>query len=282
MKALGIECKSMDVERNRNEDAVLVDDELGLYAVSDGISGRPGGDIASGLAVAAVRRYVYEQRGLLARIRRGRVSEDLLMALATTAVVEASRTVASTSAKDPLLEGMACTLTVLLVGVHKAAMAHVGDSRLYLRRGGRIHQLSADHTLAQELIRSGVLSQGEESRVPDGNVLVRAVGVEEVVSPDELLIRIEQGDTFILCTDGLWRYLDDPAKLDFLCRNHATSASSLVALANRLGGHDNISAVVVHIEERSTSDTLPDSLRNELSDSMRILRDNRSDEIPVS
>lgn len=271
----------MGMERNRNEDAVLVDDELGLYAVSDGISGRPGGDVASGLAVATVRRYVYEQRSLLARIRRGLVSEDLLMALTTTAVVEASRTVASMSAKNPLLQGMACTLTVLLVGVRKAAMAHVGDSRLYLRRDGRIHQLSADHTLAQELIRSGVLAHGEESRVADGNVLVRAVGVDEVVSPDELLIHIEPNDTFILCTDGLWRYLDEPEKLDFLCRDHATSAPSLVALANRLGGHDNISAVVVHIDERSTSDVLPDSLRSEHSDSMRVLRDSRSDEVPV-
>ncbi len=269
--------------RSRNEDAFLVDDTLGLYVVSDGLGGHAGGDVAAREAVNAVFRHVFEQRELLARIRQRLVSEELLSTLATGALRAASREVFRQSTLRPELSGMGCTLTVLLIGIRQAAMAHVGDSRLYLRREGRVCQLSADHTLARELARHGIITSSDIGRVPSGHVLTQAVGTRATVEPEELLIHLAPGDRFVLCTDGLWRYLDKPEDLDDFCESHPTSAESLVAFANSAGGHDNISAVVVRLEE-----TVDDADREAtecgssgVSDTIRLISACRSDELPT-
>jgi serine/threonine protein phosphatase PrpC len=268
MKAHGIGFSDIGKQRSRNEDAFLINDKLGLFVVSDGMGGHAAGDIAAREAVAAVERYVRGQRYLLERVRAGYVSEQILSSIAGIAVAQASRAVYKKSLSQPHLFGMGCTLTVLLVGQDMAAMAHVGDSRLYLSRGGALVQLSADHTVADEYVRQGLIRSDEKALLTHGHALCRAVGVQETVRVDEALFGLKSGDRFLLCSDGVWGYLEEPAEmsefLDYVPAERA--AESLVAFANSVGGRDNATALVVTIE---TGDARLDSgewriLRSEL------------------
>src|SRR5690606_19523588 len=157
------------------------DDDIGLYVVSDGMGGHAAGDVASRKAIEVVARHVRDQRELLERVRGGLVSESMLTTVAVAAVTEACRAVFRQAEEAPELSGMGCTLTVLLMGRRRAAMAHVGDSRLYVQRDGYVRQLSVDHSLAQELVRLGIISAMEAEFVPEGNSLTRAVGIKETV-----------------------------------------------------------------------------------------------------
>lgn len=251
MRSIGIGLTDVGQARLVNEDSLLVDNELGLYIVSDGMGGHAAGDVASREAVAAVAAYVRGEAKLIERIRRGLANEALLPPIAVTAVAEACRAVYQKSVSQPELSGMGCTLTVLLMGRQGAAMAHVGDSRLYLHRHDQVRQLSVDHSLAQELVRLGLITALEAEFVPEGNSLTRAIGVRESVSVDDLLIPLEPGDTFLLCSDGLWDHFRDAQELDdFLCEEDMrVSARALIDFANSSGGYDNITAIVVRVEE---------------------------------
>lgn len=258
---------------------MLADDDMGLYVVSDGMGGHAAGDVASREAVDTVARHIRNHAELLQRIRGGVASDSLLTSLAASAAVEACRSVHRRAAADPELAGMGCTLTVLLVGRRGAAMAHVGDSRLYLRRNDRVRQLSVDHSLAQELVRLGVITSMEAEFVPEGHSLTRAIGIRETVIVDELFIHTRPGDVFLLCSDGLWDYFADEQDLDeFLAEPDLTmSARALVTFANAAGGHDNITALVVHIDRdhADDSDVAPEDI--DIDTTMEILRDKGAD-----
>jgi PPM family protein phosphatase len=249
MKSSGIGYTDKGNVRELNEDTFLVDDGLGLYVVSDGMGGHAAGDVASREAVSVAADYIRTHSILLEQIRSGLTNESLLTSLAVAAVAKACREVYRKATRDPDLTGMGCTMTLLLLGRHKAAMAHVGDSRLYLHRCERVRQLSSDHNLAQELVRLGVITSLDAQFVPEGSSLTRAIGIRESVAIDELLITLEPGDRFLLCSDGLWDYLDDPCELEpFLTQRDAeVSAQSLIEFARTSGGHDNITAVVIEV-----------------------------------
>lgn len=235
--------------RCRNEDAMLVDDQDGLYVVCDGLGGHAGGDVAAALAVDTVARHLRAHGLVLQHIRDGHYDERLLTTLAVEAVEAACREVFRHSEADVSLRGMGCTLTLLLVGQRRAAIAHVGDSRLYLIRNGQVAQLTKDHTLAAELKRIGIIADGEQTHPRFSNSLTRAVGLSETVEVERRLIELMPGDRFVLCSDGLSNYLDDPNRLEELidAAELDQSATRLVKFANDRGGRDNITAVVVQI-----------------------------------
>lgn len=236
--------------RSNNEDHLLVDDSLGLYVVSDGIGGETGGEVASHLAVVTVARCIQDHRAMIEAIRDGHHEESRLSRIVAAAVQTASQEVYRTACAFPDLDGMGCTLTVLLMGRRTAAMAHVGDSRLYVRRCGATHQLSTDHNVAQELVELGAIKPEQIPLVWGGRSLTRAVGRRDLLQIEELIIEIEPGDRFILCSDGLSDYLTAPEHLGQLLADHDdhTSAARLIDFARAQGGRDNITAVVVDVE----------------------------------
>ncbi len=258
MKATGIGLSDIGQHRATNEDHLLVDNDLGLYVVADGIGGSAGGDVASRLAISSVAQYLLERQTAIGAIRDGYGDETQLSTFAAAAVAAASRVVYRTAQANPCLAGMGCTMTLLLMGRQTAVMAHVGDSRLYLGRDDRVHQLSTDHNVAQELVELGAVQPEHAKVIYGGRSLTRAVGREEWLRIDELVLDIQPGDRFILCSDGLSDYLAMPGHLSHLLDGEALAIApiKLIDFANRSGGHDNITAIIVDIEaEQPTMQT---------------------------
>ncbi len=243
--------------REHNEDSFLVDEGLGLYAVADGMGGHAAGEVASKLALETFRRVVVEGRQRVDSSRydpRSREARRDLLQLLEEAAHAACAAVHEEGQKDETKRGMGTTLCALLIVGSHGFIAHVGDSRIYLVRGERTHQLTQDHTLQNELLKRGRLTPEEISRVKQKNALTRAVGVYASVDVDTLDLDILPGDRVLLCSDGLYGYLRK-GELNSIFEGPPEQAPSrLVALANQRGGQDNITAVVVAAEAEGDSE----------------------------
>lgn len=237
-------------KRKNNEDAFLVDNELGLYAVSDGMGGHAAGEVASRKVIEAIRLHFDGEQEALDRFHAGDMNETEVVALVDAAVQRACRTVYHLATQSPRYAGMGATVTMLLVGAGKAAMAHVGDTRLYLSRGGTVHLLSTDHKLGAEMIKAGVMTAEDVAHSPYGNALTRSVGNQEAVKSDTVVLDVVPGDRFVLCSDGLSDYLPDAQDLGpYIAGTQASTPQSLIAFANASGGHDNTTVVIVEVDE---------------------------------
>lgn len=224
--------------RASNQDAFAVLDQVGLWVVADGMGGHAGGDLASRIAVEAVAASV--------RSSAGPSSSQVLLRRAIRA---SNRAVLRMAEEHPDLAGMGTTLVVLhLAGPRPVAtVAHVGDSRAYRLRAQHLTQLTEDHSLIEDYRRRGLVSASEAKTHPLRHVLSRAVGIEPEVEPDISTFDVEAEDVFLLCTDGLTRMLDDERIRDILLRSasRAGMCEALVREANRAGGEDNITVVIV-------------------------------------
>src|SRR6266516_3009666 len=221
-------------KRRRNEDAYVC--EPPLFAIADGMGGAQAGEVASRLAAAALKEGGAKTLGGEERIA------DLIQ--------EANRRVYDRSSTDPNTSGMGTTITVALVEDERVAFGHVGDSRAYLARDGRLEQLTEDHSLVNELMKSGKLSPEEAEMHPQRSVITRALGTDPDVDVDRFTIDAEPGDIFLLCSDGLTSMVGDEAILDVLERYRDDLdrvAKALVQAANRGGGEDNITDVAFEI-----------------------------------
>ena len=223
-------------KRRRNEDDYVV--EPPLFAVADGMGGAQAGELASSLAAAAVR----EDEAELAS------GEDRV----TELIQEANRRVYQRSSEDAAVSGMGTTMTVALVEDGNVAFGHVGDSRAYLIRGGRLEQLTEDHSLVAELVRSGKLSPEEAEAHPQRSVITRALGTDPNVDVDTFSIQTEPGDLFMLCSDGLTSMVDDDVILETVEKHRddlQTASKALIRAANKGGGEDNITVIFFEIGE---------------------------------
>ena len=216
--------------RRHNEDSYVV--QPPLFAVADGMGGAKAGEVASGLAAAAVQESDGEgQRG-----------EARVAAL----IEEANRRVFRRANEDREASGMGTTMTVALVEDDRVAIGHVGDSRAYLIRNGELQQLTDDHSLVAELVRSGKLTPEEAEAHPQRSVITRALGTEADVDVDTFSVESSPGDLFLLCSDGLTTMVDDETILDAVEQNRSdlqNAAKALINAANRGGGEDNITVV---------------------------------------
>jgi protein phosphatase len=223
--------------RPANEDAYAVAPELGLYLVADGMGGHRAGQVASGLAARAalgsLRSLRQEPRSAVEKLR--------------VSVAAANAEILASSRAKPELSGMGTTVVALLAEGERVALAHVGDSRAYLIRGAGIRRLTDDHTLVGELVRRGEISERAAGGHPQRHVLVRALGVRRTVEPDLLELTPEPGDAFVLCSDGLTGHVEDGEIAEIVSREPDPDAAcaELVDLANRRGGEDNITVVVL-------------------------------------
>lgn len=214
--------------RERNEDSILV--EPPLYVVADGMGGHRGGDVASQVAVETMEQLEGNDRGSLADHVRG----------ANHAVWERSN-------EDQRLSGMGTTLTAVRFDGDAVALAHVGDSRAYLMRDGSLRKLTTDHTLVERMLRSGEITEAEAEVHPHRNVMTRALGTDEQVEVDEDSVSLTDGDRLLLCSDGLTGMVTEDQILAILEHSDGAqqTADRLVKAANRAGGIDNISVIVL-------------------------------------
>ncbi|HEU5244311.1 MAG TPA: Stp1/IreP family PP2C-type Ser/Thr phosphatase [Gaiellaceae bacterium] len=225
-------------KRRRNEDNYVVAPPL--FAVADGMGGAQAGEVASQLAASALEAG--ESDGL-----DGTKRIDAL-------IQEANRQIFDRASSDPTASGMGTTMTVALVEGMTVAIGHVGDSRAYLVRGEQMEQLTDDHSLVNELLKSGKLSEEEAQIHPQRSVITRAVGTDPDVDVDGFTIEAEDGDVFLICSDGLSDMVEDEEILELLHSNREDleqAVKALVAAANRGGGEDNITAVAFRISSEA-------------------------------
>ncbi|MCE9636525.1 MAG: protein phosphatase 2C domain-containing protein [Planctomycetes bacterium] len=245
--------------REHNEDNHLVAPELGLFIVADGMGGRAAGEVASHLAVQAVRDYVVAHRDRVDAFTAGESgapASEIVRVLADS-VLAAARSVFGASLAESDRRGMGTTLTALLIANDRAFVAHVGDSRAYLVRNGRATQITRDHSLVDELVLAGQLTR-EESKAPELErlrcVLARAVGVANDVAVDAMDLEAVPGDQFLLCSDGLSHYVQEDEIAALLLGDLHASVERFVQLACARGGHDNITALAVRCESAEPAD----------------------------
>jgi len=237
-------------KRRHNEDAYLADDALGLYAVADGMGGHAAGEVASSRAVESLKEALREGKPLLDAFARTPTVEarESVAQLMERAVQKACADVYAISTADPSKRGMGTTLVALLVAGRKAVVGHVGDSRVYLFRKNRAHQLTEDHTMIQEQLKRGLISKEEVSSAENKNVITRAVGIQPSVAVDTLVTDLLPGDVYLLCTDGLHGYLGEEELPSLLAQEKDKLADLLVDLALQRGGKDNVTAIALSVE----------------------------------
>jgi serine/threonine protein phosphatase PrpC len=228
--------------RTGNEDSFLVDDRLALYAVADGMGGHQAGEVASAVALEALRAAVASGQAIDA------------------AIVRANSAVFEKAATDRGLTGMGTTLTaVAVLGESTLLIGHVGDSRAYRIRDGAIEQLTDDHSLVEELVREGRLSPEEAEVHPQRSIITRALGIDPQVEVDLYTIEARTGDRILICSDGLSNMIRgaDMLRIAALESDPRIAADRLVDAANEAGGEDNITVVLVDVLE-APPPTAPD------------------------
>jgi serine/threonine protein phosphatase PrpC len=221
--------------RRLNEDSVLALPDIGVFTVADGMGGHSGGDFASQTVVEAIATIRPELSGLdLMRAVRGAIlaAHDLIVA-------EARRRGGAT---------MGSTVVTLILSNAHFACLWAGDSRLYLCRDGHVEQVNHDHSLVGEMVRAGKLSPAEAERHPQANIITRAVGAGDGLDLDKVRGETRKGDRFLLCTDGVSRYMDheDLASL-LVSRSIENVADALIERALDRGGEDNATVIVVEV-----------------------------------
>lgn len=239
-------------KRNHNEDSFLVDDEIGLFVVADGMGGHAGGGTASRIAVETIDAELRSARNN--PVNPFKVDTNLqdspLPEILRTAVEKACQAIFRAAQDDPRLNGMGTTVISLLVRGNHALFAHVGDSRAYLVRGDLIQQVSEDHSLVNEQIKAGMITPEEARHSRYKNIITRSVGFEEEVQVDVMGLICEPGDSFVLCSDGLANLVEDKEIRETIAGLPDLSEvpKKLIALANDRGGDDNITVIVVRTD----------------------------------
>jgi PPM family protein phosphatase len=232
------------VVRSGNEDSYLMADERGLFIVADGMGGHAAGEVASEMATQLVAQEYRPVRGM---------SDDELMAQMIGAIRSANSAIYRRTLQEQDKRGMGTTVTVLALLPRRYLIGQVGDSRAYLLRGGVLTQITTDHSYVQEQVDAGRLTP-EEARVhPYANVITRCVGSSGDVVPDLFIGTLEAGDLILLASDGLTGMLEDEDVKSVLERELSLEemVHQLIEDANRCGGLDNITVLLVKIEEVS-------------------------------
>ena len=221
-------------KRRRNEDSFVIDPPL--FAVADGMGGAQAGEVASRLAAAAFREF--------------HDADDLDPEKRLAAIIkEANRRIYERAADDAQVSGMGTTITAALVAVDALVIGHVGDSRAYRLRGGKFEQLTDDHSLVADLVRSGRITPEEADTHPQRSVITRALGTDREVDVDTFTVQAESDDLFLICSDGLTTMVDDEEIRDIVtrARDLEQAGKGLVKAANKAGGEDNITVVLFRV-----------------------------------
>ncbi len=238
--------------RDNNEDSFLTLPEHGLFVVADGMGGHNAGEVASALAIETVAKASTQlpspdfRLPWWKRLLGKKVPPFNPVEWLHNTIVDANRVIHEAAKGSAEKKGMGTTVAMILKREQALLTAHVGDSRVYRLRKNKLSQLTQDHSLAEELVRRGVLTPEEALYAAPSNVLTRALGVRDQVAEDIIYHSVEPGDLFLLCSDGLYNMLED-AEMGRILRNTITlqdRAARLVDAANAAGGQDNITVVL--------------------------------------
>ncbi|MDP9362038.1 MAG: Stp1/IreP family PP2C-type Ser/Thr phosphatase [Acidobacteriota bacterium] len=236
-------------QRQHNEDSFLVADEAKLFLVADGMGGHAAGEIASRIAVDSISEFIVhtkEDDGTWPHAydeHYTRTTNRLMAALrmANTRVLEAMR-------KDARLRGMGTTVVACMADGDKMSVAHVGDSRAYMIRNGKISRITSDHSWVFEQVKAGMLTEAEAEKHPLRNVITRALGGALSVNPDASEIDSRPGDVYLLCSDGLTGMVPEEEILKLVTANAddlEKACRELIDMANERGGLDNVTTLLV-------------------------------------
>jgi PPM family protein phosphatase len=224
--------------RQRNEDAYVAD--YPLFAVADGLGGHLGGEVASRVAVDT-----------LTEAAKGDGPDEGIPDRLRSAIQRANAEVSERASKDQRLTGMGTTITAVIAGHDRVFLGHVGDSRAYLLRDGELRALTEDHSLVQRMVREGRLTPEQAEIHPQRSVLTRALGIDDDLEVDQATVEVTAGDRLLLCSDGLTSMVADEVIRKILAGHDDPQAASqaLVEAANAAGGQDNITTVVLDVQE---------------------------------
>jgi len=239
-------------QRDHNEDACLIDTDLGLYIVCDGMGGHAAGEIASQETIRLVQASIRRQRAVLSDYINAPTFEQRrqVLRLVEGAVQEACARVYAMGQSDPLKKGMGTTIAMLLTLGEAAVVAHVGDSRVYLIRDHQAHQLTEDHSLVWHMLKTGRLTREEAANSSYANVITRSVGTKPTVRVETLFVECMAYDRFLLCSDGFHSYLKCEEELAQMSAHLPLEGlvTTCIAMANASGGSDNVAVVAVQVD----------------------------------
>lgn len=237
--------------REHNEDSAAVDPQSSFFIVADGMGGHAAGEVASAMAVDEVRKSLDAARDQIAKFAENPTDEGRrgLVSLLESSVQKAHQAVFERGGREADKKGMGTTLEVVLIAGGEAFVAHVGDSRTYLIRGGAAAQVTTDHTVAEVLVIEGKLTPDEARLSPLRTILVNAIGVSPDVGVELAHIKLRRGDKLLLCSDGLHDYYPSDVELAGMVTEMggADGLERLVELAKERGGHDNITGILVEV-----------------------------------
>jgi len=225
-------------KRDSNQDSYLVNESLGLFVVADGMGGHSGGEVASSMAVQTLEAELKSLKGTNTPIR-----EKLHQAYEHASV----RIFDKAATESPELMGMGTTMVSCYLDQGRIYIANVGDSRCYLYHDAQLWQLTEDHSLLNEQIRTGLIRPENAQNFTGRNVITRSVGYERMVHPDIIDRDIRPGETYLLCSDGLSSLVPDHKILEvFKSKPLHEVALALIQLALSHGGDDNVTVLIVH------------------------------------
>lgn len=245
-------CGITDVglKRGHNEDNYLINEELSLFVVADGMGGHAGGEYASAIAVNTVEEIVTSMNTDLDDPADTDDPVEITRHKLSHAIRLAGRRIYEKAREQPEYHGMGTTAVVLLVDRGNAYVAHVGDSRLYMVREGAIEQVTEDHSLIAEKIRHGLLTPEEAKNHRMRNVITRSLGYQEDVEVDLQVRAVRRGDQYLLCSDGLSGLVEDEEMQELVTQfGPQEAARRLTELACERGGEDNITTIIARVEE---------------------------------
>jgi serine/threonine protein phosphatase PrpC len=238
--------------RSHNEDSIAVEPDIGLAVLADGMGGYNAGEVASGIATALISN---ETKEALTRVDPHTVDRSTgtvaAAALLRDVIVKANASIYQSANSQPQYAGMGTTLVATLCCDNKITVAHIGDSRCYRFRDGRLEQITRDHSLLQEQIDSGLLTKEAARRSQNKNLVTRALGIEPEVEAEIHTYEVRPGDIYLICSDGLNDMVEDEdiaLTLDALGGNLVLAAEQLVQMANDAGGRDNVSVILIKVK----------------------------------
>jgi PPM family protein phosphatase len=238
--------------RSHNEDALFVDGAAGLAVLADGMGGYNAGEVASGIAVDVITKSMMPELTSGRELTKVDIATGLSHAalLLRQQIAVANQEIYDAAQARPECAGMGTTIVAAVFCGSRVSIGHIGDSRCYRLRGEKFERLTRDHSLLQEQIDSGMLTPERAKFSLNKNLVTRALGIEEVAPADVSEYRVEANDTFLFCSDGLTDMVDDEVIGGLLVERDGSLESAgdeLVELANRNGGRDNISVILVRV-----------------------------------
>ena len=228
--------------REMNQDSFYIPDvnsQIKLYILADGMGGYKGGEIASSLAVTSAKNYIINN------IQKIKKEKEEILSLVKSAIEYANLVVFEKAKEDKELHDMGTTLDICLIINNRVFIGHIGDSRVYRIRKNIIRKLTTDHSYVEKLLKEGTITKEEAFHHPKKNMLMKALGCNSLVEPDVLYKGFLKDDILLMCSDGLTNMLKEDEIYDVLLKNPVNPDVALVNEANKNGGLDNITVIIV-------------------------------------